>query len=45
MINLGRISDAKLFCPVSGPNANPEHNDTEGRKPLASPSNEAKVNT
>jgi hypothetical protein len=21
MINLGRISDAKLFCPVSGPNA------------------------
>src|SRR6185369_1771148 len=22
MTNLGRISDAKLFCPVSGPNAN-----------------------
>src|SRR6185369_3455772 len=34
MTNLGRISDAKLFCPVSEPNAT-----KEGRNSNASPSN------
>src|ERR1044072_6613692 len=27
MTNLGRISDAKLFCPVSGPNATTDDTD------------------